>query len=97
MLRDWFEAGEHEDTEFSRQLLDRIVETGLEPVAPRCRCPLSTGKTSNSCAGLGSSRKTMTSVNHPEGDVTACGGDVSHSGLSEWPSGWRGACGAGAV
>ena len=39
MLRDWFEAGEHEDTEFSRQLLDRIVETGLEPVAPPLPLP----------------------------------------------------------
>ena len=34
MLREWFEGGEHEDAAHSRFLVDRILDTGLEPVEP---------------------------------------------------------------
>ena len=34
MLRGWFEAGEHEGAALSRFLIDRILETGLEPAEP---------------------------------------------------------------
>ena len=34
MLREWFEGGEHEDAARSRLLVDRILDTGLEPVEP---------------------------------------------------------------
>ena len=34
MLREWFEGGEREDAALSRFLVDRILDTGLEPVEP---------------------------------------------------------------
>ena len=34
MLRDWYEAEEQESAALSRLLIERIVDTGLEPVAP---------------------------------------------------------------
>ena len=34
MLREWFEGGEREDAALSRLLVDRILDTGLEPVEP---------------------------------------------------------------
>ena len=34
MLRGWFESGEQEGIELARFLIERIVETGLEPVKP---------------------------------------------------------------
>ena len=34
MLRGWFESDEHRGTDLARFLIDRILETGLEPVEP---------------------------------------------------------------
>ena len=34
MLREWFEAGEHEGGERSRRLIGHILDTGLEPAKP---------------------------------------------------------------
>ena len=34
LLRGWFDAGEHEGTALSRFLIDRVLDTGLEPVVP---------------------------------------------------------------
>ena len=95
MLRGWYEMEEHESAALSRLLIERIVGTGFEPVAPRRRFPRSVGKTLNSCAGLGSSRRTVTSVNRAKGDVYACRGDGSLFWLRERPSGWRRASCAG--
>ena len=34
MLRGWYEAEEQESAALSRLLIEQIVDTGLEPVAP---------------------------------------------------------------
>ena len=41
MLREWFEGGEREDAALSRLLVDRILDTGLEPVEPPPLPPIS--------------------------------------------------------
>ena len=34
LLRDWFDAGQHEGVALSRFVVDQVLETGLEPVMP---------------------------------------------------------------
>ena len=34
LLRGWFDAGEREGADLSRDMIDRIMETGLEPASP---------------------------------------------------------------
>ena len=69
LLRDWFDTSEHEGTTLSRFLIDRVLETGLEPVVSPQPLPPILPEDIDCYAGWALSRQTTALPTHcrPDG------------------------------